>query len=417
LGNPPFLGNRKLKGFLGSDYLHYLTYAYAPAGAIDLIGYFVRRNYYLLKENRALGTLATNTIAQGKTREGSLEIIEKAGGTIIMAVRSRPWPGVAAVDVSLTVIFKGRWRLPCSLNNKNVSYISSYFSDQLDIGGNPYLLLQNADRSFQGSVLVGKGFIISPERAQDLIENNKKNREILFPYMNGDDLNNRSDQSYSRWVINFKNFPLNWETAEKGYIGPIATDYPNCLKIIEEYVKPKREKLAKGDMSARGYAKSWWQFGRRSLNLYNTISKMNKVIVTTRVAKYCVFSIILKKDIVFSEAIVIIAFSSYFYLSVMSSVVHECFSWKYSSTMRNAGIRYSPTDAFQPFPFPSGLEPNNPHPDSPYSQRLDTLGENLDANRREIMRHINIGLTIIQSLPQEGFNQRGCHQGGKMRCR
>lgn len=74
LGNPPFLGNRKLKGSFGADYLDYLTTEYAPAGAIDLVGYFVRRNYKLLKENRSLGTLATNTIAQGGTREGGLEI-------------------------------------------------------------------------------------------------------------------------------------------------------------------------------------------------------------------------------------------------------------------------------------------------------------------------------------------------------
>ena len=93
LGNPPFLGGQRLSGSFGKDYLEYLKTAYAPAGSIDLVGYFVRRNYDLLKPERALGTLATNTIAQGGTREGSLQVIEESGGNIIMAVRSRPWPG------------------------------------------------------------------------------------------------------------------------------------------------------------------------------------------------------------------------------------------------------------------------------------------------------------------------------------
>jgi len=109
LGNPPFLGGQKLSGSFGKSYLAYLKHAYAPAGAMDLVGFFVRRNYSLLKPERALGTLATNTLAQGGTREGGLEVIEKEGGSIIMAVRSRPWPGAAAVDVSLAAIYKGTW--------------------------------------------------------------------------------------------------------------------------------------------------------------------------------------------------------------------------------------------------------------------------------------------------------------------
>ena len=82
LGNPPFLGGQRLSGTFGKDYLEYLKYEYEPAGAIDLVGFFFRRNFDLFNDGGAMGLIATNTIAQGSTREGSLAVILETGGTI-----------------------------------------------------------------------------------------------------------------------------------------------------------------------------------------------------------------------------------------------------------------------------------------------------------------------------------------------
>ena len=51
----------------------------------------------------------------------------------------------------------------------------------------------------------------------------------LFPYLNGEDLNSRPDQSPSRWVINFFDWPLDRDSASEDYEGPVATDYPELL--------------------------------------------------------------------------------------------------------------------------------------------------------------------------------------------
>ena len=53
----------------------------------------------------------------------------------------------------------------------------------------------------------------------------------LFPYLNGEDLNTRPDQSPSRWVINFFDWPLDRKTAPVSIEGPVAEDYPDCLAI------------------------------------------------------------------------------------------------------------------------------------------------------------------------------------------
>ena len=64
---------------------------------------------------------------------------------------------------------------------------------------------------------------------------------MLFRYLNGDDLNSRPDQSASRWVINFFDWPLDRDSAPDDYDGPVAADYPDCVAIVDEKVRPERE--------------------------------------------------------------------------------------------------------------------------------------------------------------------------------
>ncbi|KKL67991.1 hypothetical protein LCGC14_2129450, partial [marine sediment metagenome] len=164
LGNPPFLGNRKLKGTLGERFLGWVRYYYAPAGAIELVGYFFRRIFDIIKPSGFQALIATNTIAQGEARQGGLDIIVSQGGCINFAIRSMKWPGLAAVEVALVSIYKGKWKQPFVLGNKVVDQITSYLDDA-ETTGNPYPLLQNANKSFIGSYILGKGFILEPQEA------------------------------------------------------------------------------------------------------------------------------------------------------------------------------------------------------------------------------------------------------------
>ena len=398
LGNPPFLGNRKLRGSFGLDYLDYLKYAYAPAGAIDLVGYFVRRNYSLLKPERALGTLATNTIAQGGTREGGLEVIEKEGGSIVMAVRSRPWPGAAAVEVSLTAIYKGAWPGKRVLDGKQVDYISTYFDDQKS-AGNPFSLAENANKSFQGSIVLGQGFVMEPEAAQALIARDPTNREVLFTYLNGEDLNSRSDQSPSRWVINFHDWPLDRENTPNGYDGPVAADYPDCLEIVERLVKPERTRVdARSKYVLRNpLPQRWWQYADKRPALYRAIAPLERVMVIAGTSKTVAFSYSSNSN-VFSHAVMVFALAKKCHLAVLSSSQHYLWAWKTASTMKG-DLRYTPSAIFETFPFPQGFAPNVTQPaPADIGGRLDSLGARLDADRREVMTRIDIGLTTLYNL-------------------
>jgi hypothetical protein len=386
LGNPPFLGGQKISTITSPNYLHFIHMTYAPAkGTTDLVAYFFRRIFSLIKDNGFQSLISTNTIAQGDTREGGLVVIRDLGGTINHAIRSMRWPGLAAVEVAMVSIFKGQWKGKVILDFHQVEKITSYLDDQ-DFIGDPFPLQKNANKSFVGSYVLGKGFILQPEEAHYLIEKNDKNKNVIFPYLNGEDLNNQVDQKPTRWVINFFDWPerrytnAEWfnlstgvkkiiqdrlaggkavEIAPPEYEGSVATDYPDCYIILEREVKPVREalvkdKIAKGKIPTnddRNAAGTWWQFLRLRPALYRMIAGTERAMVTSRVTKDLVFSLT-DKGTIYSEQTVVFAIEDFSDFAVVQSQFKNDWSWKRSSRMGDSTLRYSSSLCFDTFPFP-----------------------------------------------------------------
>ena len=370
LGNPPFLGGQRISTHYGQYFLNWIHEYFEPAkGTCDLVGYFFRRVFTIIKVNGFQALIATNTIAQGDTREGGLDVILSQGGSINFTVRSMKWPGLAAVEVALVDIYKGTWEKPFILDNKVVQRITPYLDDAETVG-NPYPLLQNADKSFIGSYVLGMGFIIEPHEAAMLIEKNPKNKDVLFPYLNGEDLNTNPDQSPSRWVINF--FDRSEEKSRK--------EYPDCFEIIERLVKPER--LINKDRVARD---KWWQFLRMRPELYREIRPLDKILISARVSKYCLFSFY-KSDIVLSEQTVVLTNQDLSFFSFVNCTLHEIWSWKYCSTMGGSTLRYTPSDCFETFPFPQNQTPET-------DAVLEQIGEKYHNHRQQLMLKMQLGLT------------------------
>ena len=107
VGNPPFLGGNQISTHYGMAYFAWLTGSYEEAGGIcDLVAYFFRRAFSLLRFGGTLGLIATKTIAEGETRQGGLKWINEHSGTIYSASKRLAWPGEAAVIVSVLHISK-----------------------------------------------------------------------------------------------------------------------------------------------------------------------------------------------------------------------------------------------------------------------------------------------------------------------
>ena len=208
------------------------------------------------------------------------------------------------------------------------------------------------------------GFVLEPEEAQRLLDKESRNRDVLFPYLNGEDLNRRSDQSPSRWVINFHDWPL-----EK------AMEYPDCYEIVERLVKPERE-ANKYSKTAR---EKWWLYERSRPELYATIAGLDRALVIPETTKYCAFSFC-PTGIVFSHMTKLLALGDGASAAIVMSSIHEAWARTYSSTLETR-LKYITTDGFETFPFPTSVD------------GLESIGERYHSHRRDIMAARREGLT------------------------
>jgi len=261
------------------------------------------------------------------------------------------------------------------LNNKVVERITPFLDDS-DLLPAAKKLGENFKRSFVGSYVLGLGFTMRPSEAAELIQREARNADALRPYLNGSDQNSDPSQSPSRWVIHF----FDWELAK-------AETYPDLLDIVKEKVKPERDQLGT-NATAIDRKRRWWQFARSTLQLYDCISRFDRVLVTCKHGKYASFAFHEKPTIVFDIALVVFAIGDYARFSVLQSDLHHHWARKYGSTIRS-DLRYTPSDVFETFPFPE-------EPESKFN--LAQVGEAYHEHRRLLMLRMQLGLTKTYNL-------------------
>jgi len=377
--NPPFMGGLKITENLGAAYRPYLVAALANGNSAtaDLCAYFFLRAFALLRQSGCFGFLATNTIGQGDTREVGLGQIVREGGSIPSAVSTRTWPGIAAVEIAEVWVFRGKWEGHCYLDEKSVSQVSTYLTAQVGELGEPRSLAANGGVAFQGSNMLGLGFTLSPSEAAAYHERDTRNSQVLFPYVNGSDLNTHPQQQGSRCVIYFQDWPLNHQSAPRGYRGPVASDFPALLKVVEEEVKPQRAKNK--DKRRR---EIWWQFTRPTVDLYAAIRELSRVLIVAQVSRTCAFTFV-PTGWVYSHKTIVFALDGNEDFAVMQSAFHVEWAWRYSGTLKR-DLSYSPTDCFLTFPFPCLGNEN---------ASLAAVGGEYHEHRRQIMLDRQEGLT------------------------
>lgn len=204
---------------------------------------------------------------------------------------------------------------------------------------------------------------MTEQQARELVARDQRNAEVLQPYVIGKDLNQRPDSSASRWIINFRDWPL--ERAEQ---------YPDVLAIVRRLVKPERGRLK--EVRTRD---TWWQYTRPRGELYRSIADLDHVLAICLVSN-AVMPLKLPLGPVFAHKCAVFALHDAAELTTLSSAPHTIWTLRYSSTMRT-DVNYSPSDVFLTFP--------RPRP----TAELRELGERLDAERRALMLSRSWGLT------------------------
>jgi hypothetical protein len=368
--NPPFLGGKRITGPLGTNYREYLvdSIARGKRGNADLSAYFLLRASALCGASGGVGSLATNTIAQGDTREVGTEQLLLLGWRVTRATSSRPWPGQAGLEVSVVWLTRAEWEGAITLNGMLVSEIDS----RLQVPGRcvtePRCLKENRRLAVVGTYVMGEGFLLQPSDAAELLSQEPRNAEILFPYLSGDDITSSPDQSPSRWVINF-----GLRDEEE------ARRYPECWSIVEARVKPQRQRLDPGKYAS--LIARWWQFARPQIELRGRLNSLERVLVAAQTSKYLSVSV-QPTSVVCSHLTVVFLLPLPALWGVLASGVHEAWIRRQCATLETR-LRYIPGDGFETFPLPS------PTP------RLDEAARSYLRTRAEIMRNRQQGLTSL----------------------
>jgi hypothetical protein len=376
ISNPPYLGGRKIRGALGGVFLSFLisTLFKGASANADLCAFFIRRALSVLRSKGMGGFVATSSISEGDTRLVCLEHLIQRNMSIIKAESKSVWPGRASVTFSPVWIYNGSWDGLHQIDGKVVRGINSLLFEPDEFDFHPHRLATNIELSYQGSIPLGKGFVLTPDEAQQLIQKNPRNSDVIYPYLVGKELNIDPRHEASQWIINFHDWPLDRQTAHRGYQGPVASDYQDCLEILRKRVYLERKE--------KGRDQAWWQFWRLRSELYSKLSNLKWALaIATQATKYVAFGKVEGRK-VFSNAIAIIASDDFALAALLSSSIHEVWARKYAS-YNLLLLRYSPSDLFDTFSFP------------PLDDRLRRIGEKFYADRSKSMTERQEGLTGI----------------------
>jgi hypothetical protein len=396
VGNPPFLGNKRMRLALGDGYVESLRKAWKEVpNSSDLVMYWWHHAATLVakKSLRRAGLITTNSITQTYNRK----LIEEAlanGTHIVFATPDHPWVEAsdgAAVRVAMTVVAnqKARGMLAAvtrgsvASEESNLDYTTTagIINADLSVGADvtsAAQLIANQGMSFMGVTVLGKGFVVSDDEASSIgLGTIPELNSHVSLYRNGNDL---IDKPRNVRVIDF--FGLDEQA--------VMSRFPAAYQWILDRVKPER--VAKGNTKDGAvYARLWWQFAKPRGQMRHAISGLPRYIATCRTAKHRLF-LFLDSDVLPDAKVIAIASSYAETLGILSSVIHVLWA---SAVGARLGVgndsNYNNSECFGKFVFPANSDDQ--------TIRIRALAEQLDAHRkRQQAAHPDLTLTGMYNV-------------------
>jgi hypothetical protein len=396
LGNPPFLAKNSISNVLASGYAQYLmTQHLYSNGKSDIVAFFFRRSFELLRQGGCLGLIATKTIAQGDTRAAGLSYICTHEGKIYFARRRVRWPGPAAVTVSVVHIGKGI-TLPCLLNDRPVDRISAFLLNA-ELDTDPAALEENKSIAFQGSNISGQGFLFDDSDPaatptavmKTLLEEAPEYADRIHPFIGGTEINSRPDLGTDRYVIELGRRSL----------GECRRVWPRLVSILEAKVKPDREARPQNAQS-EALAARWWQWHTDRPTFREASHGLERVLISSAVTAHFCFAF-QPMDRVFAHTLNVFAVDTYAAFAFLQSRLHEIWTLLFASSLEDR-LRYTITDCFETFPFPINWRQNG---DS------NSIGREYYECRSRYMETNGKGLTDVYN----DFHDPECHAVSHLR--
>lgn len=369
IGNPPYQSKNKMTRELGAAYVDKVrqTFPEVP-GRADFCVYWFRKAHDLMKEEQYAGLVGTNTIRQNYSRMGGLDYIVEKGGTILDSVSTEVWSGDAAVYVSIATWKKGEEKRKKVLTIQNGDRIDSPFEhyefDEINSSLSLFdvskakALRCNKDSSacYQGQTQGNIHFLLSKEQAKKFLSD-KKNADILHPFLIGDELVGQFNSQPQRYVIDFRDAKDVFE----------VSSYKELYDYIHEHVYPLFKKKADDEIARNKKAKeenpnykekkdhqsafkTWYKLFRSRKELMDVILSMNRYIVCSRVTRRPIFEFVSKR-INPSDALQAFPLEDDYSFGILQSSIHWEWFVGRCSTLKG-DWRYTSDTVFNAFPWP-----------------------------------------------------------------
>ncbi len=346
VGNPPFLGDKMMRGELGDAYVEAVRVRYkgrVPGGA-DLVTYWFEKARAEIAAGQAgaAGLVATNSIRQKRNR-AVLERIQKST-RIFEAWSDEDWVNEgAAVRVSLVCFGEGA---NTRLDGKPVAVIhsdltgSTQTDETLDLT-EAQPIVANKGRSFFGICLAGP-FKVDTAKALEWLKdsgnpNGRPNSDVVRPIYNGSDITRRWA---GNWVVDFAGMEL---ADAADYIAPFA--------YVEAMVKPIRM-----NNNRKARAEKWWHHGEKRPAMRASLSGLTHFIATPETAKHRFF-VRFPVAVAPEHSLIVIPQPDDATLGILSSRIHCVWALAKGGRMGFGNDpRYNASLTFETFPFPPGFD-------------------------------------------------------------
>lgn len=342
IGNPPFLKGSDISASLGSRYLNWLHDAFPGAGGqSDLVALFFRRAFAALRESGTFGLVGTKTISRGDTRTSGLEAITREGGNIFWVLGRLPWPGEAAVTVSVVCVIKRdeppRHQLNGVLVDRITTFLLAKGPDEMPVG-----LAANSRMAFEGYKYTGEGFLFAEDNEDletydtmhALIRRDPRNAERIRPLIRGEAFLADPSQTPDRYVIDFADFDEDQARA-----------WPDLFKILEQRVKPVRSKAKR-----QRVREVWWQFGEVRPGLRSASTNKSRLLMRPKISLHHIFGFV-PGNVYVSAPHVVIVREEHACFAVLQSRVHETWVAMFGAALEDR-LCYTPSDCLENYPFP-----------------------------------------------------------------
>jgi type II restriction/modification system DNA methylase subunit YeeA len=320
IGNPPFLGDKRMRAELGDEYVSALRALYAdrvPGGA-DLVTYWfekARAQIDVGKAKRA-GLIATQGIRGGANRKVLERILE--GGDIFLAWSDREWIlDGASVHVSI-VGFDNATRSERTLDGELVRKINANLTSDADTTS-AVALRDNAGICFVGPSPHGS-FDIDHEIASKMLAsplniNGRPNSDVVRPVASAVDL---VRGSRNVWTIDFGTD----RTIEQ------AAQYEMPFEYVKANVYPERK-----DNHRQSYRERWWIYAEARPGMRNAIASLHRYVATPRVSKHRLF-VWEEPRVLCNDGTIVFARDDDYFFGMLHSRLHEVWARAQGTQLR-----------------------------------------------------------------------------------